>query len=250
MAILKHILCGGLLLLLTACGSMSNVRENTLLRGAVLPHHLLVESFIDEFYQHLQREFSDVRKIILLSPNHFGYGLRYVQMSESPRYFPKEHGIMVHIPFIKKYFSDAEILPIILKPQTPQENLDALVKELLPRVDVQTLVLASVDFTHYVGEKDALENDARAIAWLESNESVDFEKILGLAKSIAIGKSDEGDDAVAFDSPETLYVTLKLMEAQGARHFVLWKRTSSASLMNLVDPAQNTSHVFGTFERK
>lgn len=252
MAILKHILCGfltgGLLIFLTACAPVSDVRERVTLRGAVLPHHLLVEVFIDDFYQHLQDEFPDVRKIILMSPNHFGYGSRYVQMSEKPRYFPKEHGIMVHIPFLEKYFPDAEILPIILKFRTPREKLDALVRDLSPRVNEHTLVLASVDFTHYVGEKDALGNDARTIAWLESGRPVDFETITALAQSIVIGKSSDGDNAVAFDSPETLYVTLKLMEAQGARRFVLWKRTSSASLMKLDDPAQNTSHVFGSWQ--
>lgn len=244
------------------------------IKGIVLPHHLLVENYIDDLYKLTSEKDPNISRIILLSPNHFGYGFSYIQSTNqaftpknSPRldknfienlsqktplkidqsYFEKEHGIMSELPFIKKYFPNAKIVPIRIKPTTPQSQLDPLIKEISSTDLSRTLIIASIDFTHSESEETAVKNDNRIITWLEDwakgSQKADFQEIKKLAKSI----SKTVQDSVAMDSPESFYILTKLMEHESAKTFTLFKRTSSASLLNIKDPLQNTSHIFGTF---
>ena len=124
----------GGLILFSGCQLQQNNAVQVV--GAVLPHHLLVANFIDDFYALLAQQIKPQR-VILLSPNHFDYGTHFIQTAtETPKnvydamldldairflssqadavienkdYF-KEHGIYVHYPFIKKYFPDAKII--------------------------------------------------------------------------------------------------------------------------------------------
>ncbi len=40
---------------------------------AVIPHHMLTRSKVDEFYRFLQREYPHPDRIVIISPNHFNY---------------------------------------------------------------------------------------------------------------------------------------------------------------------------------
>ena len=169
------------------------------------------------------------------------------------KYYSKEHGIFVHYPFIKKYFPEAKIMPLILKVGTPQVNLERLVAALVKLEPKKTLILASVDFTHYVGDEIALPNDQRTIAYFEewSRDSLsldlptwrldDFKKLAKTAKQ-------NDPEAVAIDSPETLAVLLNYLNQELVSGFKLWKRSSTQSFIHVTDPDSNTSHIFGVFE--
>ncbi len=249
--------------------------------GAVLPHHLLVESFIDDFYAALAKKIQPAR-IILVSPNHFDNGVKYIQTATvthkdlsndlldlpaihflaskagafiENKYYSVEHGIYVHYPFIKKYFPQAQIIPIILKRGTPQAQMDKLIADLqeLQKIENKnTLILASVDFTHYVSEDIAAKNDRQTIAYftqwssvenLRNNPAQIFADLVRLSKS----PKEQNPDAVAIDSPETIYVLLNYLNDNGVHGFNLWNRTSTLSLTKLTDPNMNTSHIFGWF---
>jgi AmmeMemoRadiSam system protein B len=244
------------------------------IKGIVVPHHLLVEKYIDDLYKLTAEKDPTINRIILLSPNHFGYGFSYLQSTNqaftpenSPKldknllialskktslkidtaYFEKEHGVMNELPYINKYFPYAKVVPIRIKPSTPISQLEALIKEISTMDLSHTLVIASIDFTHYESEETALKNDNQILDWLKNwatkNPKADFQEI----KKLAVSISKTVQDSVAMDSPESFYILLKLMEKESANTFSLIKRTSSASLLNIKDPLQNTSHIFGTF---
>lgn len=241
--------------------------------GVILPHHLLVEGFMDEFYQNLA--LNKYKRVVIVSPNHFSYGFRYIQSSATldtehqspaldiasikalktagtifvePKNFTKEHGIHTHYRFINKYFPDATIVPIILKQNTPQENLDRLVKAITALDLSDTLIVASIDFTHYTAEKFALKNDERTIDYLKMWSKNPLQPdLFSKTQKLAHGLDQTIPGAVAMDSPETFYTLLQLMQKTSTTNFNLWKRTSSASLTGIQDPAENTSHLFATF---
>jgi len=270
---------------LTLCSLAANktatpVTETKEIRGIILPHHLIVEKNIDTFYKTVSENRKtlkkDTKRIILLSPNHFNYGFSYIQsttqkftpknspeidtdfikildkntqLSIEPKDFEKEHGIMAELSFIKKHFPEAKIAPIIFKSDIPEERLTQLIKEISKQDLSNTLIIASIDFTHYETEEIAVKNDKRITDWLKTWSSKSpknlFKEIHQLADSI----SGNTKTATAIDSPESFYTLIKLMEDQASKEVSVWKRTSSASLLNIKDPLQNTSHLFVTFSK-
>lgn len=246
------------------------------IKGVILPHHLLVENYIDEVYQQISSP--DIKRIILISPNHFLYGRSYIQSTEDTKLydgidldldyiknleektpleaeitdFKKEHGIYNHLMYIDGYFPNAKVVPIIIKGKTPQKILDPLVTEILKNYSEDTLIIISVDFSHYTDEKIALDNDNKIIAWLSKiipNKDAKKENIFKEANSLAIRINKPTEDyPVGIDSPESVYVFVELMRNLGATKFNFIRRTSSADLLKIADPKQNTSHIFATVE--
>ena len=85
---LKTILIGIASVLITSSLAVSSINNNPLpassnspevtIRGIVLPHHLLVQNQMEEFYKLVATNRPNINKIILLSPNHFLYGFHYI----------------------------------------------------------------------------------------------------------------------------------------------------------------------------
>jgi|GEM_PF-1149802 len=259
-------------------------------KGVILPHHLLVKSYMEKFYQQLAAE-NSYERIVIISPNHFNYGFNFIQTTDwvnteektidyesrqmlknapalegvwitvleaakvlkiEPKYFSREHGVFTHYGFIKKYFPEAKILPIIIKRGTSEKALVALGEEINALINAEeerTLVLASLDFSHYTAEGWAGKNDMRMVGWLAgigiSGGSVGNLDLKG-AQEVGVSLDTENKDSVAIDSPEGLYLMAWLMNKQG-NGWNLWARTSSASLIEGISAADNTSHIFGWF---
>lgn len=234
-------------------------------RGAILPHHNLVATYIDQAYSELSADKID--RIILISPNHENLGNHFIQTTDKITAnveldlefinklvkakvagiesidFESEHGIMVHLERVEEFFSDAKVVPIILKWEVPEKNLDELVKAISAEVTTdKTLIIASIDFSHYVTEAVAWQNDQRTIAWLENwgkgDKDFDLKEIKALEKSFTM----DTNKSTAMDSPETLYVFTKLMDDIESAE--IWKRTSSGGDFGVTNPMQNTSHLF------
>ena len=253
--ILIAILLGGASL--NGCSSLG-VSEPSPVYGGILPHHLLVEKEIDAFYKTLENP--NIDRIIVISPNHFNYGYNAIRTTDETlgaggvaaletKNFELEHGITVHETFIKKYFPKASVTPVIIKFGTEQTRLDRLVDQIVRMDLTHTLILASIDFTHMDPESIAVKNDERTLSWLNqiSEKPILLEEVRQLAKTT---NPEPAWDSVAMDSPESLYVLVRVMQAKGATSFKKWARTSSASLIPGLDPSQNTSHIFGTFTGK
>lgn len=270
--------------------SQPTIRVSDNVTAVILPHHLLVQSHIDKFYQELAAK-NNYSRIVLLAPNHFSYGLGMIQSTDlinteektidytsrqmlrtapaleqawittletarvlqiSPRYFSREHGLFIHYPFIKKYFPEVSIVPIIIKRGTSQQALMQLGEELQSLINAErgrTLLLASLDFSHYTSEKWAVQQDQRMLHWLRKLDGDIEIPSPNLTEVLSMGEAldKQNSEAVAIDSPEVLYLLAWLMrEQKAAWHF--WARTSSASLLNGVPAQDNTSHIFGFFK--
>lgn len=140
----------------------------------------------------------------------------------------KENSIGALAPFIKQTWGKTKFVPLIVKNSAKPEQLrnltDALVK-LLPK---NSLVLASVDFSHYLPKEVADFHDELSINVLETGD-------------------EERVAKMEIDSQPSIRFLLDYTRAIGARKFNLLYHTNSADIMHQPELAETTSHVLGYF---
>ncbi len=209
------------------------------LKGMVVPHHLLANDLIENMYYTAGRD--DVKKILLISPDHYPNERRSVFTSTVPwmtefgklfiaedinRYklpindkeVETEHGLYVHIPYIKKYFKEAEIIPIAISKETSIDVLDQIINT----IDEDTFVIASVDFSHYLDVKTANKRDQHT------------EDLFNMSRMNFFNLSDE-----YFDSAASLYIIFTWADNMGYKHYIYDHKNS---YMYLKNPYYTTSY--------
>lgn len=148
---------------------------------------------------------SNYETIILVGPNHLNIGKFPVQISSyvwqtkfgeiNPNlelinliknndkvsvledYFDLEHSICGLITFLKKYFPEAKVLPLMLRNDINQNEIQEI-SEKLSRDCENCLVIASVDFSHEVSSDLAFENDSNSILLLREKNLNNVENIV------------------------------------------------------------------------
>jgi len=186
---------------------------------------------IDEFYRELSSQKGDIQTFIILSPNHANAGSAPVItgsrdwptkqgavivdaelqkqlkmlgfVGEDEKNIAAEHGISVHLPFIKQYFPEARIVPLAFS--TRLRTFESF--ELAQRVKMilqnqNTFLIASLDFSHYLPLAAAQVKDAETMAAMKN---FDYDKIASF-----------GSDNV--DSPQALITFLRAMELADAKN--------------------------------
>lgn len=150
-------------------------------------------------------------KIIVLGPNHTGYGKEFGIMTEGIWQMPLgnisidkslssallkksshleednlchayEHSIEVELPFLQYFKTDFKIVPIVLSMGNLEtyKEIGKEISETLKDLNLKesTLIIASSDMTHYEAQNSAEKKDRQAIeAILELNEEKLWENI-------------------------------------------------------------------------
>jgi AmmeMemoRadiSam system protein B len=83
--------------------------------------------------------------------------LGVASIEEAP--FDPEHSVGSQILVISKIFPGSHVTPIIIKSHTSDEQAAALGKALASLMDENTVIVSSVDFTHYLATDQALPID-------------------------------------------------------------------------------------------
>ena len=179
--------------------------------SGVVPHHLLAKEIIEDFFQHISSQ-EKVETIILLSPDHFNSGtldddnafitLDWESSSKKEEFdnikidsllgkklagenkmvlnssaIVYDHGITNLIPYIKKYFPETRFLPILIPIDITKEQMEHLVKTINKETPAQTIIIASVDFSHYLPPRAAVFHDKKSIRVLLNFEEDNFDDI-------------------------------------------------------------------------
>ncbi|MEI6529385.1 MAG: AmmeMemoRadiSam system protein B [Candidatus Falkowbacteria bacterium] len=187
---------------LSAIRLAKNVIATSSVSGLIVPHHLLAKDLMADTFAYASK--GNYKLIVLLSPDHYSAGKTKVsvtersfstvfgeissdselakKLKESPyvseeNFFYREHGLQAELPFIKYYFPDAKLLAITFKPGISQLELDRLVSVLGRELPLDSLIIQSTDFSHYLSSAQAVEKDTETIKVLKQN---DCEKILSL----------------------------------------------------------------------
>ena len=222
-----------------------NLQKQTVLAG-IVPHHFLAKEIIAGFFAGLKSK--NVKTIIIISPDHLqqlanqkylaatswaNWQTPYGQMNSNAHLaklmvdkltfkennvaFLNEHGISTLVPFAKRSFPYAQIVPLILKSNAKLTDFERLGKKLAKLADRErTLLIISSDFSHHVSAETAAQNDRLSRQILEER---DFFKIANINCDCRAGM------ALLFGYLSDLPVQFKLN-----------KNTTSFDLMILLKP--------------
>ncbi|MEK7073202.1 MAG: AmmeMemoRadiSam system protein B [Patescibacteria group bacterium] len=140
--------------------------------------------------------------------------------------FDVEHSISTLVPFVKKSFPDATVMPVLVNSRLTDAQ-EAALADALP-VDERTLVIASVDFSHYQPDRVARFHDRTSRAALSYADPA-------LVNDLEI------------DSPPSLRVFLRLMQRRGALGMTVLGNKNSAQLAAQPDLPETTSVLLAAF---
>lgn len=234
--------------------NISNINEK--IYGGIAPHHLFVKDKIASYFNLISGE--DYKKVIFLAPNHFNAGKGDVVISKSrwetpfgylePDFdfisklevsdlieideapFSNEHSVSGLVGFIRKSLGEVKFTPIILKQGISKDALDSLVALMEKNIDEEnTLVLSSVDFSHYQPVQAAEFHDMHSNAMIND---FNLERVLG----------------IEVDSPPSVYVLLRYLQSIGAEKSELIYHTNSGLIIEQ-DDEPSTTHNFYVFQK-
>ncbi len=201
--------------------------------GITLPHHEVASQVWQPSFNQLSQQ--SVKRVILLSPNHFWLGKQSITVAsqpakqdnlnlildnevvanlvrigfieDQPDIVWQDHGVTNFIPLIKSELPEVKVVPMLTKKNISQKQIDYLVNLLTPYLDDHTVVIASLDFAHDVTPLVALKND-RATQHLIQHRN--YSQLVKLPST-------------HIDSPASLVTFLKLMDAKKANTRLVWR---------------------------
>jgi len=198
-----------LVLLILSITSETFSRDKLNIASGVVPHHLLAQEIIDDFFKYIfSREKPET--IILLSPDHWHSAALHQENSfitvalepgkeefnhlkvdsnllrklaeknkivlNNPAVV-SEFGITNLLPFMEKYFPETKILPLLIPAKISKEQVKQLVNSIDEVAPVRTILIASVDFSHYLPWQAANFHDLKSIRVLLNFEEENFKNI-------------------------------------------------------------------------
>jgi AmmeMemoRadiSam system protein B len=210
--------------------SIKNPREYSCegsIRAGVLPHHLTAAQIISGFFELASRNAEEYDTVVIVAPNHKGdladivvssedwnFGgklscdteiIKYLlednklDIVENRRRVETDHSASVLIPYIRHYFPKAEVAPILVsRTMTLDETLyfSKTLNKLICNSEKNILLLCSIDFSHYLRPREAMENNGDVI---DAINNYDCEKIHGFSNDYV-------------DCPAALIVFLKYLK--------------------------------------
>lgn len=177
--------------------------------SGVVPHHLLAKDIIEDFFSYISSQ-GKPEIIVILGPDHFKSGIlgennsfitvkldsdihNFKNLKIEPLSWEKifkenkmiynnsavtsDHGIITLLSYIKKYLPETNILPILIPANITKEQMEGLIKTINKNTLLDTIVIASVDFSHYLPSRAADFHDITSIRVLLNFEEEHFRNI-------------------------------------------------------------------------
>jgi len=172
----------------------SNLKKpeiNVNAEAGIVSHHFLAKQSIADFYNKVGN--NEISTIFLVSPDHYNTYFRpdsiaytsslnwttpfgelktdnalikslannKIEINDSA--MGLEHGIYVEMPFIKKFFPNAKIVPLVLRNNLSPDEFVAFGKQIKNIGGENSILIASSDFSHNATAEQAKENDKKSI---------------------------------------------------------------------------------------
>lgn len=221
------------------------------IRGGIVTHHFLASGMMVRFFAEIARQPSP-KTIILLGPNHHHHGLANISFSSLPwktpfgelpadqrlvhaiaaatglpedrEAFTGEHSVGVLIPFVKYYFPDSHIVPILvdLNAQSyPLRHLRDVLSSALE--NPHSLLLLSMDFSH---------NSLSSVADQRDSE----------AQAVISAMDTSKTEALHVDCRKGLWLLLESLKEARCRNVLISEHTNSAQLTRNLNQPNVTSY--------
>lgn len=155
-------------------------------------------------------------------------GVTGMRLDDHP--FEKEHGISNIVPFIASAWPRVSVVPVIVRLDASISDREALAKALTEQLtaDPNALIIASIDFSHYLPAEVADFHDELALDVIRS-------------------LSDREADRVEIDSPGALGVALNVARNLELGDVTIHDHTNSLRLLHATIAQESTSHVLASF---
>jgi len=235
-----------------ADGQMQVKTAEARVYGGIIPHHLIVKDKIAAFFLGLEKK--DYETVVLVGPNHFSKGDSNIILSQAEWQTPygklkpdlelaeklsaipeasieedpfiAEHSISGLVGFVKKSLPDAKFVPVILRLETTPEESASLAEAIYNSVDPEkTLVIASVDFSHYMPTVVADFHDVKTNAVISS---FDYRRVYD----------------TEIDSPASIYTVLKYLDKARAKESELLFSTNAGIYVGRPDEPTTSHSIF------
>lgn len=220
--------------------------------GGIVPHHLLANDMIADFFKTISIKKPKV--IIILGPNHKAKGYHKFQTSslewntpygilqsdskliknlvnqnvlyENDELMTEEHSISSLIPYVKYYFNDSKVIPILITGGRSVEECKDLSETILNEIKNKSyLVIASVDFSHYLTLNEANKKDEITINAINNRN----------LNEISFMNNDY------MDSPPSIITLLNIMNEENVFNSKVIKHNNSAVILGK-DIKETTSY--------
>lgn len=219
-----------------------NIVQGHHIKGMVIPHHYIAGSMMADMFHRLSQQKPET--IIIIGPNHYeagnhlmvtsNYGWNthrgvvfpnsgiitdMVQKKEAfvdESVMANEHSTGGMMPFIKQFNSSAKVVPIIMKRGMSLEKISNLAASIAAYAKKKgTVVIASVDFSHYLPTREAGEKDQITLDLMHAR---DYKKIITLNNDY-------------MDSPPALITLFKVMDEIGTNNLEVIEHKNSGTLI-------------------
>ncbi|MCT4613092.1 MAG: AmmeMemoRadiSam system protein B [Clostridia bacterium] len=232
-----------ILIALVSIYKYKNLSETKIV-GLIVPHHDVAHRLTKEIFNKVN--LNDFDSVIIIGPNHYGIGGKEVVYSANKSIrnnsidlsslknidydiqikdsiFLKEHSIYE----ILKYTDNRKIVPIVLRSYFKKEKAEELSEKIYKAIENKSvLIIASVDFSHYLSIEEAYKKDKVTINLIEEKNYeeiynlnadyldsapslITFMKIMDFAKleGKLVGHSNSYDEGVGRSDLTTSYLT-------------------------------------------
>lgn len=219
--------------------------------AVIVPHHNIVAINRQNFLQKTRLLRPYTKKIVLISPDHFSVNQKQISFTDTDwnlsngkvfydrtfdssgltannQLLKNDHGIYNIMPDIRKYFGNVTVVPILVGQQLAIDELNILYQKINNYCHWDCLLIASIDFSHYLPAQMANAHDSYT---LDAIYHQDLNKIF----------------ASEVDSPQSLYIVSKFAFLKSTK-FSLFDHTNSGYLINNPD-IETTTHLFGMFNK-
>ena len=162
-----------------------------------MPHHLVAADLIARGF--IAASGNSYDRIILLSPDHFNVSRRTLattrrdietvfgtvrndrvattallqrdDLFDDSDLFAKEHGIAAILPFVRRFFPGARVVPIAISYNATREECDQALDLLHKLIGTRTLVVQSTDYSHYLPSEAARQRDQETLNVIAANDA-------------------------------------------------------------------------------
>ncbi|MFH1564521.1 MAG: AmmeMemoRadiSam system protein B [bacterium] len=215
----------------------SNSKNNKDIKAVIIPHHLIASEIIADILRQSQND--SIKDIAIIGPSHEDLGpttiicanaiwqtplgqvqtnselagkfLADLKLHDNPSSFLNEHSIGAIIPFVKNYYPKARVLPILFNSTASIKDAKDVADWFNQNLDDNALIVFSIDFSHYLKEYNAKNNDEVVKNLITSR---DINKIINL-------NSDY------LDSPAALVTAIMYVDAKNLKTEILYEKTSN-----------------------
>lgn len=218
--------------------------------AGVTPHHLVAGKLIADFFSTLAAQ--NPPTLILVGPNHSNRGGKAItglyawQTPEGlaptdqaivrelvnaglavldEETLAQEHSIGTLVPFAYHYLPESKIVPLVLHHDVSLQEVDNLLQGLQPFLEKGAVLVASVDFSHYLKRREA---EAKDMTTLRLMKEFDYTALNRL-------------DSNYLDSPASLFMALRAGELFGIKGFTVLKHSNSGLILQN-DTIETTSY--------